>query len=299
MLLKWVDSLYRFLFKNREGLVLFVSGAVIAGIASGLLEKTITWSTATLVGILVVLVLSAVFLFAETSGRVQLLADAIEASVRFVEEPYRKEDATKYRGVLYEVLERLVRDAEFEIYALASGYKRIDKQHETDLHESRRRYLSAIEKNIERHKSGKFEYVRILQIDRRLRRHPISRIIGGLTADHCRKVVDLKKQFSELADIDLSVMAIDTQMTTSFIVIDRKYLVIEIDGLDSEGETYAAGLLVIEDRGKRIVDKFIRHFKSYQRPAQELKAEHFQQRRQGNPPPKPTNTSDELSGREE
>jgi hypothetical protein len=274
MLQKWLLAVIKFIFKNRERFVLFISGAIITGIASAILEKTVSWSIASLIGITIVLVLSSIFFFAETRERVQVLADAVESSVRYVEEPFRESEGVKYKGILYEVIERLVRDAETEILVLASTYKQLYERHSTDLHPSRMQYLTALEDNIRRHASGKFEYVRILQIQREHKSVPIPEVVGELTANHCRQVLQIAMQ-SESPDVTLAIMAIDIQMTTSFIIIDRRYVIIEIDGLDSEGDIYAAGLLVIEDRGGRIVKKFIRHFVSYQRLARELTLDDF------------------------
>jgi len=269
MSLRWARTILKFILKNKEKFILFVSGVLISGIASGLLEKTVAWSVAWLVGIIIILVLSAIFFFAETSERVQILADAVESSVRYVEEPFRESEGVKYKGILYEVLGRLVRDAETEILALASTYKKLSGHHSTDSHSSRIQYLGALEDNIKRHESGKFEYIRILQIHREFKSASITEVVGEVTANHCRQVLQIAMQ-SESPDVTLAIMAIDTQMTTSFMIIDRRYVIIEIDGLDSEGDSYAAGLLVIEDRGRRIVNKLIRHFVNYQRRAREL-----------------------------
>jgi hypothetical protein len=108
--------------------------------------------------------------------------------------------------------------------------------------------------------------VRILQVPWKAENVPISEIVGGLTNKHCQWVLQMTRQNAS-PDLTLAIMQIETQRVTSFMIVDRRHVVIEINGLDSEGNTYAAGFLFVEDRGGKFVQHFLRYFGDLERRA--------------------------------
>ena len=96
---------------------------------------------------------------------------------------------------------------------------------------------------------------------------PIGNYLGTVSTKHCRRILQLERQ-SENAKLSLSIMKIPTQRLASFMLVDRRYLVLEVDALDNEGKPYAAGMFFLEDVEGRLIERFIWYFDNLERLAQ-------------------------------
>lgn len=263
----------KFFSKNTEKLILFISGVIASAIVSGLLEKTIVWSQALLIVSIVILVLASTFLFQNTNHRIQKLADSLEIAVQYIEEPY-SEDDKNYQGRIYEPMIKLMDDARKEILVLGTAYVEQDQVHKTSSHPSRKKYLDTIENNVRRHQGESFKYIRILQVPKGTDSVSISKIVGDTTAKHCYQILELAQK-KEHFDNSLDILRIETQRMGSFLVIDRRYVIIEIDDIDSNGNTFANGFMYIDDRGGKVAEIFARYFNKLERRANELSKKDF------------------------
>ena len=264
----------RFFSRNTERLVLFVSGVVFSALISNLLEKSLAISVALLVSATILLALAGIFLFAEASTRVQSLADSMQTSVNYVEEPYRVSEGIEYRGAVFEPVTRLIEDAEMEVLVLATTYDQKGKAPLTSLHQARRRYLAAIEQNIKRRQGGTFKYIRILQFPHFSDKFNITDMVGEATTDHCRLVLKMA-QTAESPDLTVAIMKVATDRQSSVIIVDRRHVAIEIDGEDPNGNSYAAGFILIEDRAGKLVEHFLRYFSMMERRSHEMTLDEF------------------------
>ena len=267
-------ALRKFVLRNTERFVLYVSGVIISVVVAALIEEVITFYEALLFGLTIILVLSGILLFSEASQRIQTLAGVLETSARYVEEPYRELEGVKYRGRIYEDLIRLVDEAEYEILILTVPFKEKGKAHQTSMHPARDRYLATLEENIRRHEGREFRYVRILQSTRGSEGAHIGEVIGDANAKHCYRILDMARQ-SIAPDLELAVMEVEAQRVISFMVIDRRHVVTEVVGFDSEGRTYAAGFLFVQDRGGKFAEHFCQYFRDLERRAKMLELADF------------------------
>jgi hypothetical protein len=191
-----------------------------------------------------------------------------------VEEPYRELEGVKYRGRIYEDLTRLIDEAEYEILVLTVPFREKGEVHQTSMHPARDRYLATLEENIRRHQDRKFRYVRILQSARGSEGLHISEVVGDANAKHCYRVLDIARQNTS-PDLELAIMEVEAQRVISFMVIDQCHVITEVVGFDSQGRTYAAGFLFVQDRGGKFAEHFCRYFRDLERRARVLELEDF------------------------
>lgn len=267
--------LRHFLSRNVERLILFLGGVLLSAVASGLIEEIISQSTGLLVAAAVVVSIAALFFFAEVTGRVQNLADTMETTVRYLEEPFRDQEGVPYRGRIFSEIARLVAEAKTEILVISTPITGQERPHKTALHPTRERYLTTIEENIRRHRTGKFRYVRVLQIPVENDRLPIVKYYGQTTSNHCRRILEIARK-EESPDLELHILWNKTRQMTSFMVIDQRLLILEVNGYDPEGATYMVGAFFIEDRGSKLVEKFARYFRNAERQAESLSLSGFE-----------------------
>jgi hypothetical protein len=95
---------------------------------------------------------------------------------------------------------------------------------------------------------------------------PITRYIANETTNHFQQILQLERDIQS-DKVNLSIMKVATQKLTSFIVIDRQYLLLVIDGRTADDRPYAAGMFVFEDRGGKMVEHFLRSFEHLERLA--------------------------------
>lgn len=266
--------LRNFLSRNTERLILFLSGVLISGVISGLIGNIITWSVSLLVMLVIVVTMTAVFLFTETSRRMQDLADKMETTVSYIEEPYREEQGVPYQGRLFKEIARLISEAENEILLLGTPYAEASQVHPTSLHISREQYLQAIEENVKRHRSGTFTYIRIQQIPWKMNDPSFLSTLGKVTNEHMQRILKID-QDENSPDLILNIMRIKTQRMNSFLIIDRRLIILEVDGYDATGFSYMIGCFFLEDRSGKLIKRFVQYFRNVERQAEDLSLVHF------------------------
>jgi hypothetical protein len=251
--------------KNAQSFLLFISGVIVTAIVTAVLGFIIPVYEAALMVFLVLALLAATFFFAGSARRIEVLADRMETTVRYVEERYREQEGVPFQGIIYRELERLLSDARTEILVLATTSLQ-DNVYATREHPARAHLLRTAEETIARRGEGGFKYVYLAQIPRDSQAGPLIRHIGTATAEHFLRIIDLERHNTS-PQVELSVMYIATQRLTDFILIDRRHLVLIIDGVDSTGSPYAAGAFFMEDRGGRVVEHLLWNFDQLERSA--------------------------------
>lgn len=259
--------LRKFISQNNERFILFVGGIIFSTVVSSLLGGLISWSEAILIGVTVLMVIATVYYSSETFERTQSLINQAQTTVYYVDESYREQEGVKFKGIPYIELTRLVREANHEILTLSTSIVDDGRGRITDAHSSRIEYFSALEKNIVRHQESGFKYVRIQQMPGDGKNQPVSRYITRETGNHYRRIIGLERSIQN-EKVNLSIMKVPTQRITSFIVIDRQYVLLIIDGIDCENRPYPAGMFVLEDRGGKISEHFVRYFENLERLAE-------------------------------
>lgn len=268
------NNIIRLVFStnNVERLSLFLAGVLISGVASGLIGRVIEWSEALLIVSVIVVSLIAVFLITTASHRIHNLADQMEATVRYVEEPYRTDQGIPYKGHIFDEIARLVTNAEEQILLLGTPYS--NEVHDTALDPSRKRYLDAIEDRIEQHLNAAFKYIRIMQAP--WETSPANyRPHGELTINHCITALEVKQKLTN-PNVEIHIMTIKSQRLSSFMIVDKRWLVLEIDGYDPKGTAYMVGAFFLEDRRGKLIERFIRYFQAIEREAKNLSLEDLQ-----------------------
>ncbi|MGZ3674932.1 MAG: hypothetical protein ACXVCO_11535, partial [Ktedonobacterales bacterium] len=130
--------------KNAQSFLLFISGVIVSAVVTAVLGHIIPVSEGVLMVFLVLALLGATFFVAGSSRRIEVLADRMETTVRYVEERYREQEGIPFHGIIYRELERLLSDARSEILVLATTSLQ-DNVYVTREHPARAHLLHAIE----------------------------------------------------------------------------------------------------------------------------------------------------------
>jgi hypothetical protein len=259
---------YAFISKNRERFILFSSGVIISAVVSEVLEKSIAWSIASLIVATIIVIVAAVYFFSESARRILTLANRMETTVYYVEELYREHEGIRFKGIIFGELKKLVSRAKNEILVLATST--FDgKAFVTQEHSSREQYFLALEETIVRNQDKDFKYVRIAQIPHENKNLPVINYLGTVTADHCRRTFEIERS-SQPCQLSLSFMQVPIQKFISFMIIDRRYILLAVDGLDTDGNPYAAGIFVLEDKEGTLVNRFLWYFDNLERLAKPI-----------------------------
>lgn len=261
-----MKNMRNFFSQNTEKFILFVAGVIVSSVISSLLEGFIAWSELFLIIATMLVIVAAIFFFSETNHRVQELADKVETTVYYVEEPYREQEGIQFKGVTYIELKKLIGEAKKEILTLTTSSIDDGKGRITDTHSSRVDYFRTIEKNIELNQESGFKYIRIQQVPRDTENLPVSRFVNTETANHYRRIIELERRLDN-QKLNVSIMKMPTQRITSFIIIDRRRIILGVDGIDIANRPYTAGMFVFDDRGGNMVERFIRYFENLERLA--------------------------------
>lgn len=192
----------------------------------------------------------------------QALADSVAVTMRYVEELYREAENIPFKGIIYDELKELISRAKNEILIFAAMYTE-GLPHKTDEHPSRAEYLHTLEQTVISRQGSDFKYERILQLSPRRARSSLAESFGKRTTEHCRKILEIKHQLRPESKLRLSVKRLDAlTMLTSFMIVDRRYVLLEVYGIDSEGDPYARGFFFFDDRKGELSERFRWHFDS-------------------------------------
>lgn len=261
----------KFVSKNIKGLILFVSGVIVSQVISGWLANIITGCVTLLIVATILTVIGAIYFFSESNQRMQLLVDKMEITVNYFEELHREAEGIPFTAIFYDELTKMVREAKSEILTFFATSVVKGRSHQTDEHPSREKYLLAIEETIiKRHENG-FKYFRINQIPPEAINSPASKYLNQGTTDHCRRILELEKHTaSTTSKSTLSIMKVSTQMLNSFMIIDRRHIVFGIYGIAPEVGSYTKGIFFFEDRGGKLIERFLLQFEHLERRAQPI-----------------------------
>lgn len=192
----------------------------------------------------------------------QALADSVAVTVRYVEELYREAENIPFKGIIYDELKELISRAKSEILIFSAMYTE-GLPHKTDEHPSRAEYLHTLEQTVIARQGTDFKYERILQLSPRRVCSSLAESLGKRTTEHCRRILELKHQLRPESKLRLSIKRLDAPtMLTSFMIVDRRYVLLEIYGIDSEGDPYARGVFFFDDRKGELSERFRWHFDS-------------------------------------
>jgi len=215
---------------------------------------------------IIALCLATVFFVGSIYTRMERLADTLGITVEYVEEEYRVKEGIPYEGAIYSKLEELVRSSKTEILALVETYIDGKPSLGTD-HSVRDKYLRALEEKLESKRDTGFRYERLCQLppSSSMNGNSASSYLGNTTTEHFKRVLALKRRLYRFGKLEMYMKLVETQTLTSFILIDNRFIILEMDGV-ADDRAYPRGILIIEDRSRLIMDVFKRYYeqaKSY------------------------------------
>lgn len=255
---------------NLDKVLLFGSGAIVSSVVSALLGEAIGISLSALVFSVIVVSVLAVSYFKDSHSRIQELADTMEVSAKFIYELYRENENIRFSGVTYDEVSRLVSGAKKHILVLASLYKEGD-DHKTDRHAKRLLYLEEIERRVAACGNLRFTYIRINQVDGDL--GSVCRdSFDDMSNNHFDRVFEIERRYSPTnQDLEVDVLVGEMETFYTYVIVDDRFLFLELFALDPEGDSYSQGAFVIEDRGGKLILPFLNNFKRMMRNARSLK----------------------------
>jgi len=249
-----MSKLLRYLISNIDKFVIFVSGIILSALVSGLLDKTISNTTAGLVIITVVLAIAAIFFFDQSYQKLNQLAEKSQITAEYVSEPYQTKE---YSGTVYRRLQNLIEAAEQEIlYLSTGGANPSDEWIKVMQHRARVSFLESIESKIIQKQESGFKYILIREL------HNEKVILSSALANHSKFILNKKEESKNKITIDL--LKVPTQRMNSFLIIDRKYIVIFLY-TDLHGLSLSSGILLVEDREGKMYKKMAWYFNYLER----------------------------------
>jgi hypothetical protein len=212
-----------------------------------------------------VAVAAGVYSLVLTERRIRTSIESMETTVRYIDETYDPARGEEYTGRVYCELEDLVRNAKEEVLRVGVYH---DDEYHTSSHPSRLAYLNALERRIQQaeERNEQFTYTRIHQYPKELAAVPMSELLHGKSREHFRKMVDWAPESGE-SRVYVAIARIQRRMLMPFWIIDGRIVVLEVDAIASDGKPYAAGIVIIDDRGKRLASRFRHYFLMLQRQA--------------------------------
>ena len=284
-LLRRLDAVMgRFVRTRVPGYVRYLLVAVLSALFALAVDRTVSASLTLLMFAVVLTALGAVAVTdanrrqVEDDSRrvldkVEELRDGAERAVDYVEEQYRPAHQAAYKGKVFAEVERIVRGAQEEILVLATSTS-AGMLHATHATPARLRYFAAIQDAVARcvpdpkgepDDHGKpFRYVRIQQVGREPVPDGPEAFFGPGLVEHLNQMVELREQSRRNGGkLDIYLGAVPTERLTSFIIVDRRHLFLEVTGFDEQATPFPAGMFHIEDRaGERgkVIGPFIQYF---------------------------------------
>lgn len=261
---------------------LLITGIVVSGAASLIVGGKFPWSEGLLVLLTVSVVVAVIVYIPVANHEMRSVADAtlqqgstvshsaLDLMQTIAEQvevtaSYTEQLSPDSEGAIYQEITRLVSEAEQSVIIVV---KMEGGDMKTGASRWRKAYLNALESKAENRGGSRFTYIRIYQGVRSI---PESVDNGELSGESLRHVIHMLKIRQRLDDelkrgmrgvnpADVSIMVTDKYlMDASFMVVDGRHLAIEIDSIDISGDRYAAGFLIIHDRGKQIVPRILAH----------------------------------------
>ncbi len=270
-------KIHHILSNNTKNFIIFIGGVITSAVVSGLLGNTILLSEGFLIFLIVLLVITAVYFFNEENQRIQKLAENMEINAYFIEELYREDEGIHYKGLIFNELNKLVSEAKMEIISVSASSENGDL---TTNHLSRLEYFNTLEEIVKKNKDHKFKYLRIQQTHV-LDNKSLASCFGIETANHCRRILELEKQIhneSPNNDLTISLMTVTTNFPASFMILDEKYLSLEVIAMHKD-KPYTAGMLFLEDNKGSFIESFQKYSEYLEKRSQPIKLEDLKTKR--------------------
>lgn len=249
--------------------ILFISGVLISALFSAWIGGFVVHESVFLITVIILLSLSVIFFLGHTGRHIEDLCTQAVSVVDYVSESYLEDEGIEYKGIVFEELAELIKNAENEIL-IAGSTRPGDKTYKASDHKQRKMYHRAIESKVKANLENDFKYIRINQGRPDILKQPPENYLGSTLLEHYEKISKLKKECMNFrATIDL--LNVPWQYLTSIWFIDRKFIVVEVTGITEDSTPYAAGLIRITDRGGNISSKFQKIFEELQRKGQPIK----------------------------
>ena len=196
----------------------------------------------------------------KTSKGVFAALDRIGTTVRFVWEEYDPDMPQRFEGKVYKALEELITLAEREILQVGAHH---DTRYFTSDHISRQRYFDALEGKLREmdEKGRKFTYTRLHQVPPKLAQRPVKDLLHEKSREHFRRMVAWRSDSGE-SDVQVYMKRIEKRVLVPHRIIDERYVILELDAIALDGTPYSAGILIIDDRGQKIVGRLRRDFET-------------------------------------
>ena len=252
-----------------KSFILFISGVLLSALFPGWLSGLVVSQVVFLAVIIVLLSLAVIFFLAQTSQRIEKLCIQAVSVVDYCDESYLEDEGIEYKGVVFQELAELVRNAEKEILVLGAT-RPGEKAYKGTDHEQRKRYHQALENKLKSNLEKDFRYIRINQIRHEFLDQPLEDYLGSTLLEHYRRVEQLKRECKNLK-ATIATLNVPLQYLTSIWLIDGVSIIIEVTGITADVSPYAAGLICITDKGGNISLKFKRLFDELQRKGQPIK----------------------------
>jgi hypothetical protein len=246
--------------------ILFVSGVLLSALFSTWLGGLITSQYIFLAIVVVSLALAVMFFLAQTSRRVEQLCYQAVSVVDYYDESYLEYEGIEYKGIIFEELTELVKNAEKEILVLGAT-RPGEKPYKASNHEERKKYHRAIEDKVKANLEKDFKYIRINQIRQEFSEQPSKDYLGTTLLEHYKRIFSLKKECKNLR-ATIAILNVPLQYLTSIWFIDGTSVVIEVTGITEDASPYSAGLICITDKGGNTSLKFRKIFDELQRKGQ-------------------------------
>lgn len=245
-----------------RNVIIFLSGVIVSAAIAEFLAFTISAYVVALILVIVVLVLCSVYYFGASRKRIENLADSMDVSARYVYETHKNYDAYQFKGLPYQAIRTLVESCSNEILVSAS-YHSIGSEHLTDHIVSRRGYLEAIEGKIKTNAKDGITYIRINQMSDTTS-GGLARELDGESIKHFKTALELEQQIDDRVST-VSVLVAPLQSVYTYVILDRRTLILEIFGVAETGSSYSQGAFIIQDRRGEFIDPFVRHFHQLER----------------------------------
>lgn len=257
-----------------KNFILFISGVLLSALFSTWLGGVVISQFIFLVAIIVLLSLAVIFFLAQTSQRIERLCNQAVSVVDYCDESYLEDEGIEYKGMVFQELAELVRNAEKEILVLGAT-RPGEKPYKGTNHEQRKKYHQAIENKLQSNLEKDFRYIRINQIRHELFDQPPENYLGDTLLEHYGRVEKLKRECKNLK-ATIATLNVPLQYLTSIWLIDGVSIIIEVTGITADVSPYSAGLICITDKGGNISLKFKRLFDELQRKGQPIKMKDLQ-----------------------
>jgi len=243
--------------------ILFVSGILLSALFSTWLGGLVTSQYIFLATVVVLLALAVIFFLAQTSRRVERLCKQAVSIVDYCDESYLQDEGIEYKGLVFEELAELVKNAEKEILVLGAT-RPGERPYKASDHEQRKKYHRAIENKVKSNLEKVFKYIRINQIREEFSKQSPKEYLGATLLEHYKRIFNLKKECKNLG-ATIAILNVPLQYLTSIWFIDGTSVIIEVTGITEDQSPYSAGLICITDKGGNISIKFKKIFDELQR----------------------------------